>query len=464
MPETSDMPRSSARTVIPLFILAAHAALHAMLGIGGWLRPFELLSLLLLGANLVIALCLWKGSWDLPSGTCTMLLIAGHGLIGQRLAPDSLTSGAMLTVNILIVYVGVKIYEHLSRLHFAAFAGSYLILFYIFLTRMQNAEALFLLFLMGLAATARDFKLLTYFWAIVLSFTACQPYAWETTFSSFLILTALFSIRDSNWNPASVIFLVGGMALLLFVLLPVIVLMAGEDPRNVVAMLKSESVRDALRLTAVTATISTVILAAFCVPLAYALSRLDFKGKSLLLALADLPIIVPQSAAGLAILKVFGKQQYLGGIIFDAFGIRFDGSVFGICPAQIFVAMPFILKGSLAAFESVPVALEGAARTLGASSFSAFKRVALPLAMKGVVAAAILAWARAAGEFGAVLFVAPYPETAPIAVYNLFNSVGLVQTAPLVTTILLFSLAMFLALQILVKLAPGLTRREGSGA
>jgi molybdate/tungstate transport system permease protein len=92
-----------------------------------------------------------------------------------------------------------------------------------------------------------------------------------------------------------------------------------------------------------------------------------------------------------------------------------------------------------------------AARTLGAPSFDAFRRIAVPLAGRGLFLGAVLAWARAAGEFGALLFLAVHPVTAPVAAYNRFMSVGLVETGPLVTTLLLFSLAMFFLLQIVAR-------------
>jgi molybdate/tungstate transport system permease protein len=91
---------------------------------------------------------------------------------------------------------------------------------------------------------------------------------------------------------------------------------------------------------------------------------------------------------------------------------------------------------------------------------SAFFRVSVPLASRGVFIGALLAWARAAGEFGAVLFIAPYPETAPVTVYNRFTSLGLVETAPLVTTLLLFSIAMFFLLQLCIRMMPRMYKPE----
>jgi molybdate/tungstate transport system permease protein len=285
----------------------------------------------------------------------------------------------------------------------------------------------------------------------VLSFTVCQPYNWEALVISFFVLKIMFSAKGRIPSVTSMVFLGAGLALLFFVLLPVAVLLLGEYPQSIGNIIGQARIRNAIYITLITATISTVFLAAFCIPLAYAISRLKFFGKPLLLSLIDVPIVIPQSVAGIALLMVFSKQQFLGEKLFNVFGMQFDGTMLGICLAQVFVAMPFIMKSSIAAFDSVPHGLEIAARTLGASSFDSFKRVALPLAAKGLFLGAVLAWARAAGEFGALLFLAPYPETAPVAAYNRFASVGLVETAPLVTTLLLFSLVMFFLLQLVAR-------------
>lgn len=390
-----------------------------------------------------------------------MMILAAHGFIGQKIAPDALTSGAILMVNLLTLYVGYKIFSQRSFLHFIPFAAIYFLLFYIFIVTMKNAEALFLLSIMGLCATIREPKLLAYFLALVFSFTFCQPYAWEAALVSFFFLKMMFSIRSGTFSSRiAIIFLGCGAGLVFLVLLPVLVIIMQEDPRNIINILKMADIRQAIYLTLVTATLSSIILALFCIPLAYAVSRLQFKGKNLLLSLIDIPIVIPQSAAGLALLAVFSKQQILGGALFTIFGLRFDGTILGICLAQVFVAMPFLMKSALAAFDSVHIVYEQASRTLGASSFSAFWRIALPLASRGIFIGFVLAWARAAGEFGAVLFIAPYPVTAPIAVYNRFTSVGVIQAAPLVATLLLFSLVMFFFLQLASRMIPAAYQKE----
>jgi len=437
--------------ILPPSIFAIHLALHVILGLLGFVSPIELFNLLLLVSNLTVMLWIVRGKISALEGVGVMIIIASHALIGQKLAPDSLTSGTILMVNILIVYVGSHVFRELSSAHCAAFAASYFMLFTIFILWMSNAEPLFLLSLLGLAAAARDLRLLAYFWALVLSFTACQPYAWEALVIFFFTLKILFSARSKVPSVTSIVFLGAGLALLFFVLLPVPVLILGESPHSIINIARDSSIREAIGLTLITATLSTLVLAAFCIPLAYAISRLEFFGKTMLLSLIDIPIVIPQSVAGIALLKVFSKQQFLGETLFSSFGIRFDGTMLGICLAQIFVSIPFILKSSIAAFDAVPRETEMAARILGASSFGSFRRVALPLAARGVFLGAVLSWARAAGEFGALVFIAPYPETAPIAAYNRFTSTGLIETAPLVSLLLMFSLVMFFLLQLVAR-------------
>lgn len=392
-----------------------------------------------------------------------MVLVLAHSFIGQRLAPDPLTSGAILLANLLTVYAGFKINTCLPTRYWIAFLAGYFTLFLIFIVLLRNAEPLFILFLLGLVACARSLRLTAFFWAIVASFTFGQPYAWESLFILFFILAAAFGARGNARSATALVFLVAGLALLFLVLLPVLIVMLGEDLHNVDTLLRDARILAAIRTTLVTSTISTLILLAFGVPLAYALSRLRFPGRTVLLSLIDLPIVIPQSAAGIALLQVLGRRQVLGGFVFTVFGIPFDGTMLGIVAAQVFVAMPFLVKTAIAAFDAVDEDLEMTARSLGAPSWSLFLRVPLPLASRGIFLGAILAWARAAGEFGAVIFIAPTPETAPVAAFNRFNSVGSVETAPLVALLLAFSLVMFFLLQLVSRLLPSPLGKSQTG-
>ncbi len=463
---------SRARLAVVAGLLGAHSIAYIACGLTGYIDPFEFFNVLLLAGNFLIGAVLLRGEHDLLLGGGTMLLVAAHGFVGHRLAPQALDSGALLMVSIMVLYVGVKVNTLLPARYWYALVISYLLLFFIFVeinwatlfpklgemgitrTGIANAVPLLLLFLLGLAACARSFRLLAYFWAIVISFTFCQPYAWEAVLIAFFSLTAVFSARGRAPSRTAIVFLSCGLALTFLVLFPVVAIVRSESLHSMKLVVEDPGFRKAVWTTLKTATFSTLFLVVFTVPLAYAVSRLRFRGRTLLLSLIDIPIVIPQSVAAVALLRVFGEEQFLGELFSRYFGIKFSGALAGICLAQVFVAMPFITRSAVAAFDAVPERLELAARTLGTSSWGAFWRVALPLASRGVFLGAVLAWARAAGEFGALWLIAATPRTAPMEVYYKFHSDGVVQAAPMGAALLLFSLAMFFLLQFVSRTLP----------
>ena len=431
-----------------------YAVAYVILCLRHELQPFSLLNLLLsAGVAVICAQAVVRRASDAFS-MGALLLIAANIFCGQRLAPTLLTNGAVLLTGLLALYVGLKLDEHLSRCHLFVFVVGYLVLFGLFVMTLPNAEPIFILSLLGLAATARNLRLTAFFWVAVVSFTFCQPYAWESLLIFSLFLAALLGATGAFRSKTLLVFLGGGLILVFSLLFPILIIMVGQDLHSLLLLLRDPRICSAIGLTLVTACVSTLILMLGITPLAYAMSRLRFPGRTLLLSLIDLPIVIPQSAAGIALLCVLGRKQYLGGLLGSQFGLYFDGTVLGICVAQLFVAMPFMAKSALAAFDALDVDLETMASTLGASNWSVFTRVALPLASRGLAIGAVLAFARAAGEFGALLFLAPTPETAPIAVFNRFNSMGMVEVAPLVSLLLLLSLGMFLLLQLATRLLP----------
>ena len=440
-----------------IFILAAAIiciSTYVFFSLIGRVEPFELFNILLLAATAVIASysVVKNTDWLIPLGM--IILIAVHLFFIQRTAPDKLTSGAILLANLLVFYTGVKINKFLPSLYWYIFAASYFLLYLIFIVILKNSEPLFIMFLFGLTACARSIRLMAYFWAVVVSFTFCQPYSWSALFILFFVITVVWNAKGNVYSALAVLFLGSGVALILFVLLPIIIILTGENAYSIELILKDSRFISAVRLTLLTATISTFFLFIICIPSAYAIARLRFPGKAFLLSLADLPIIIPQSAAGIALLHVFGRKQVIGSFFADTVGIPVDGTVLGIVIAQIFVSMPFLLRSAVVAFESVDEEMELAARSLGASPWLAFRKVAVPLAFRGVALGSVLAWARAAGEFGAVIFIAPVPATAPVLAYNSFNMVGTAETRPMVALMLFFSLVMFFLLQWLTRLLP----------
>ena len=439
--------------IIPLLQVIL-LALYAAGTVHGWLEPLELFNLLMMTACLVTTARAWRHPDESLVAGGILGLIGAHLFVGQRIAPDTLTGGAILLASLLTLYVGIQINRHLPRGYWWAFVTGYFVLYALFILHLNNAEPLFILFLMAMTACARSARLLAYYWAAVVSFTFLQPYAWPAVIILFFAISAVTGARSSVPSRLLPVFLAAGLALFAFVLLPVLLMLTGEDLHSLETVWRDPRIRAAIGRTAATATVSTAVLTLFGVPLAYAISRLRFPGRTLLLSLADLPIVIPQSVAGIALLRVFGRRQIIGGWLADTLGLPVDGTLLGIGIAQVFVAFPFLLRSAVAAFDTVDEELELTARSLGASPWNTFRRIALPLGARGIFLGIVLAWARAAGEFGAVVFIAPTPETAPVAAFNRFNSAGMIETAPLVSLLLLFSLVMFFLLQLTTRLLP----------
>jgi molybdate transport system permease protein len=157
-----------------------------------------------------------------------------------------------------------------------------------------------------------------------------------------------------------------------------------------------------------------------CTPAAYLLATRRFRGRTFLVTLVELPIVLPPAVAGIALLVAFGRLGLLGEH-FDALGISIGFTQAAVVMAVAFVAGPFYLRGAIAAFEAVDPTLLAASRTLGAGQARTFRRIALPLARTGLAAAAAISFARGIGEFGATLFFAGslqgVTQTLSLAIY-----------------------------------------------
>jgi molybdate transport system permease protein len=187
------------------------------------------------------------------------------------------------------------------------------------------------------------------------------------------------------------------------------------------SILASESARTALRLSlwcSLWATLAAVVLG---VPLAWLLARIAFPGRGLVRALCTLSMVLPPVVAGVALFYALGRRGLVGQYLDQWFGITLPFSTAGVVVAQAFVAMPFLVITVEAAFRQMDTRYEDAARTLGASRWYVFRRVTLPAIRPGLVAGAVLAWARALGEFGATItFAGNFPgrtQTMPLAIY-----------------------------------------------
>jgi molybdate/tungstate transport system permease protein len=180
------------------------------------------------------------------------------------------------------------------------------------------------------------------------------------------------------------------------------------------------------------------------------LARVDFPGKRLIEGVVDVPVVVPHSAAGIALLMVFGRRSLLGKA-FSIVGLRFVSAAPGIVIAMLFVSLPFLVDSAREGFEAVDPRLERVARTLGASPWQAFWRVSFPLAWRSILSGMILMWARGLSEFGAVIILAYHPMIAPVLLYERFQSFGLTYARPVAAIIIVICLLTFVVLRLITQ-------------
>ncbi|TDC36943.1 molybdate ABC transporter permease subunit [Micromonospora sp. KC213] len=211
-------------------------------------------------------------------------------------------------------------------------------------------------------------------------------------------------------------------ALGLFLLvLPLLGLLLRTPWASLPQRLTAPGVLTALRLSVQCATMATLLCLALGVPLAWLLARVEFPGRRVVRALVTVPLVLPPVVGGLALLLVFGRRGLLGGWLDDTLGVTLPFTTTGVVLAEAFVAMPFLVIAVEGALRAADIRYEEAAATLGASRWTTFTHVTLPLVAPGVAAGAVLCWARALGEFGATItFAGNYPgrtQTMPLAVY-----------------------------------------------
>ena len=236
--------------------------------------------------------------------------------------------------------------------------------------------------------------------------------------------------------------------LLAFIVLPIVRLAATSPPGSLRQAATTAAIRDATLLSLQAAAITAAIATVFGVPMAWLLARGTFRVRGLIQAVVDLPLVVPHTVAGIALLFLLGRTGWVGGPA-GHLGISFYGTQLGIIAAMLFVSVPFAVNSARVAFEAIDPRLELAARNLGATPWHTFRRVTLPLGLRGVLTGAVLVYARSISEFGAVVIIAYYPATAPVQIYNLFLQSGLTQSAAAAVVLLIVTLSTFLVFRTL---------------
>ena len=266
-------------------------------------------------------------------------------------------------------------------------------------------------------------------------------------------VSKLESVEPRRPNPAvrataTIVVAVASSLFLLFMLGPLVGLVSAGGARGVASLASDRDLRASLLLTAVTATIATLLGIVGATPLAYLLARRSFRGRAVVSALMDLPLVIPHPVAGIALLLVLGRGSPVGGVLYSA-GLRVASSPTGIVCAMLFVSAPLYVSAAREAFARVDARYESVARTLGDDAWQAFRRVTLPLSGRGLTAAAVVMWARAVSEFGAIVILTYNPKVVSVLSYDRFTSYGLSEALPVAAVLVLFALVPLAALRAL---------------
>jgi molybdate/tungstate transport system permease protein len=234
--------------------------------------------------------------------------------------------------------------------------------------------------------------------------------------------------------------------ILLFILAPIIGMTLSVKAPYLFDTINDIQVRDTIKRTILISFITTLIASFFAIPLAYLLARYRFPLKRIIEAIIDIPIVIPHSAAGIAILGLISRDTPLGKLA-ESLGINLVDSPIAIGIAMAFVSIPYLISCSKDAFASIPDKIEKAAYTLGASPLRTFRTISLPLAKRGIITGFVMMFARGMSEFGAIVIVAYHPMTAPVMIFDRFNSFGLDYAKPIAVILVVLAMIIFFILR-----------------
>lgn len=243
------------------------------------------------------------------------------------------------------------------------------------------------------------------------------------------------------------LFILPGLLLLSLLALPVLALLWRAGTDGMLSLITRPSAISALKLSLLTSTASVTVTVLTGTPLAFVLARKRFMGKTLLELVIDLPIVLPPSVAGIALLIAFGRQGVFGSWLHE-FGINLPFTTTAVVLAQTFVSAPLFVRAARIGFAEIEHQTIEAAYVEGSNEWQLFRFVMLPLAGRAILSGAILAWTRAIGEFGATILFAGNLEgvtqTMPLAIYlGLEKSLGI--ALALSTFLVIVSLLLLLA-------------------
>ena len=253
-----------------------------------------------------------------------------------------------------------------------------------------------------------------------------------------------------KFQPLNLLFIFFGGLILLFIVAPLIGMLLSTSPIDIIETTKDKEVQNSIYITLSTSMLATIVFAIAAIPFAYLLARKNFLFKRLVLGIVDLPIVIPHTAAGIAILGFISRDSVVGKIA-SQFGLNFIGHPAGIAVAMAFVSIPFLINAARDGFTGVPVRLEKAALNLGASPLRVFFTISIPLAWRNILSGLILMFGRGMSEFGAVVIVAYHPMITPILIFERFGAFGLKYARPVAVVFIGVCLIFFIVLRLLTR-------------
>lgn len=229
------------------------------------------------------------------------------------------------------------------------------------------------------------------------------------------------------------------------VVLPIAGMVFSVSLKDLTATLLDKEVMGALLLTFECALYATGLALVFGIPLAYCFALTNFPLKRFVITLFDIPMVIPHTASGIALLVVFGSG-YIGEML-ETLNIPFIGAKTGIVIAMTFVSIPYFINSVQNGFSSIDKRVIYVARTLGASQAQCFKHIVLPLSVRAIVTGGLMMWGRGISEFGAVMVIAYHPMVAPVILYDRFTAYGLEGSRPIAALLILFCLLFFITVR-----------------
>lgn len=236
-----------------------------------------------------------------------------------------------------------------------------------------------------------------------------------------------------------------GTLLVLFIIVPIFRMIFTVSPSEAGSALVQEELISSIFLTLRASLWATLVALILGIPLSFILARHKFFGKKIIEGLIDIPVVIPHTAAGIALLMVWGRESLFTRIT----GISIPGTEAAVSIGMLFVSLPFLVNSAKEGFKMIDVRYEKTAISLGASPWKAFTSVSLPMAKKSIISGSIMMWARGISEFGAVVILAYHPMTAPVLIFERFQNFGLDYAAPATVVLILITLVIFVILRVI---------------